>query len=43
MIDVNNVSIKGIAQGFSSSNDIMSYSRSYTRIGITTDEKIKQP
>ena len=34
MIDVNNVSIKGIAQGFSSSN---------TRIGITTDKKIKQP
>ena len=43
MIDVNNVSIKGIAQGFSSSNDIMSYSRSNTRIGITTDKKIKQP
>ena len=42
MIDVNNDSINGIAQGFSSSNEIMSYSGSNTRIGITTDERNKQ-
>ena len=42
MIDVNNNSINGIAQGFSSSNEIMSYSRSNTRIGITTDERNKK-
>ena len=42
MINVNNDSINGIAQGFSSSNEIMSYSGSNTRIGITTDERNKQ-
>ena len=42
MIDANKDSIKGIAQGFSSSNDMMTFSGSNTRIGITTDEKNKQ-
>ena len=42
VIDVNNDSINGIFQGFSSSNDIMSYSGSNTRIDITTDERNKQ-
>ena len=42
MIDVNNDSINGIAQGFSSSNEIMSYSGSNTRIDITTDKRNKQ-
>ena len=42
MINVNNDSIKGIARGFSSSNEVMSYSGSNTRIGITTDERNKQ-
>ena len=37
MINVNNDSINGIAQGFSSSNEIMSYSGSNTRIGITKE------
>ena len=42
MIDVKNDSINGIAQGFSSSNDVLSYSGSNTRIGITTGERNKQ-
>ena len=42
MINVNNDSINGTAQGFSSSNEIMSYRGSNTRIGITTEERNKQ-
>ena len=42
MINVNNDSINGIARGFSRSNEIMTYSGSNTRIGITTDERNKQ-
>ena len=42
MINIKNDSINGIAQGFSSSNEIMSYSGSNTRIGITIEEKNKQ-
>ena len=42
MINVNNDSINGIAQGFSSSNEIISYRRSNTCIGITTEERNKQ-
>ena len=42
MINVNNDSINGIAEGFSSSNEIMSYRGSNTRIGITTEERNKQ-
>ena len=41
MIDVKNESINGIAQGFSSINDVMSYGGSNTRIGITTNERNK--
>ena len=40
MINVNNNN--GIAQKFSSSNEIISYSESNTHIGITTDERNKQ-
>ena len=42
MINVNNDSINGTAQGFSSSNEIMSYRGSNTRINITTEERNKQ-
>ena len=42
MINVNNDSINGTAQGFSSSNEIMSYRGSNTRIDITTEERNKQ-
>ena len=42
MINVNNDSINGIAEGFSSSNEIMSYRGSNTRIGITTEKRNKQ-
>ena len=42
VIDVNNDSINGTAQGFSSSNEIMSYSGSNSRIGTTTDERNKE-
>ena len=42
MINVNNDSINGIVQGFSSSNEIMSYRGSNTRIGITTEKRNKQ-
>ena len=42
MINIKNDSINGIAQGFSSSNEIMSYSGSNTRIGTTIEEKNKQ-
>ena len=42
MINVNNDSINGIAQGFSSSNEIISYRGSNTCIGITTEERNKQ-
>ena len=41
MINVNNDSINGITQGFSSSNETMSYRGSNTRIGITTGERNK--
>ena len=42
MINVNNDSINGTAQWFSSSNEIMSYRRSNTRIDITTEERNTQ-
>ena len=42
MINVNNDSINGVAQGFSSSNEIMSYRGSNPRTGITTEERNKQ-
>ena len=42
MINVNNDSINGIAEGFPSSNEIMSYRGSNTRIGITTEKRNKQ-
>ena len=42
MINVNNDSINGIARGFSSSNEIISYRGSNPRIGITTEERNKQ-
>ena len=42
MINVNNDSINGTAQGFSSSNEIMSYRGSNTRIGITTEKRNQQ-
>ena len=42
MINVNNDSLNGTAQGFFSSNDIMRYSGVNTRIGITVDERNKQ-
>ena len=42
MINIKNDSINGIAQVFSSSNEIMSYSGSNTHISITIEERNAQ-